>query len=87
MLALSGESAQQAEADAKTIIAIETAMAQAQMDNVARRDPKNLNNKMSFEQVQALTPSFDWKHYVEVVDAPPSPPHYLVTSPAIFSQP
>jgi putative endopeptidase len=84
MLTLSGESAQQADADAKTIIAIETAMAQAQMDNVARRDPKNLNNKMSLEQVQALTPSFDWKHYIEVVAAPPSSPHYLVMSPEFF---
>ncbi len=84
MLALSGESPEQAAADAKTIIAIETAMAQAQMDNVARRDPKNLNNKMSLEQVQALTPSFDWKHYIEVVEAPPSSPHYLVSSPQFF---
>jgi len=84
MLALAGESTQQAAADAKTIIAMETSMAQAQMDNVARRDPKNLNNKMSLEQVQALTPSFDWKHYIEVVEAPPSLPHYLVTSPQFF---
>jgi putative endopeptidase len=84
MLTLSGEGAPQAAADAKTILAIETALAQAQMDNVARRDPKNLNNKMSLEQVQALTPSFDWKHYVEVIGAPPSSPHYLVTSPQFF---
>jgi putative endopeptidase len=84
MLVLSGESAQQATADAKTIIAIESAMAQAQMDNVARRDPKNLNNKMSLEQVQALTPSFDWKQYMEAVHAPPSSPHYLVSSPQFF---
>jgi putative endopeptidase len=84
MLVLSGENAEQATADAKTIMAIETAMAQAQMDNVARRDPKNLNNKMSLEQVQALTPSFEWKHYIEVVGAPPSSPHYLVASPQFF---
>ncbi len=84
MLALSGENSQQAAADAKTIIAIETSMAKAQMDNVARRDPKNLNNKMSFEQVQALTPSFDWKVYLAVVKAPPSSPHYLVSSPEFF---
>ena len=84
MLSLSGENSQQAAADAKTIIAIETAMAQAQMDNVARRDPKNLNNKMSLEQVQALTPSFDWKVYLAVVKAPPSSPHYLVSSPQFF---
>jgi putative endopeptidase len=84
MLALSGESPEQAAADAKTIIAIETAMAQAQMDNVARRDPKNLNNKMSLEQVRTLTPSFDWKGYIKVVAAPPSSPHYIVASPQFF---
>jgi putative endopeptidase len=84
MLALSGENPEQAAADAKTIIAIETAMAQAQMDNVARRNPKNLNNKMSLEQVQALTPSFDWKGYIEVVAAPPSSRHYIVASPQFF---
>ncbi len=84
MLVLSGESPEQAAADAKTIFAIETAMAQAQMDNVLRRDPKNLNNKMSLEQVQSLTPSFDWKHYIEVVGAPPSLPHYIVSSPQFF---
>ncbi len=41
MLGLIGESPDQAAADAKTVLAIETAMAKAQMDNVARRDPKN----------------------------------------------
>ena len=84
MLTLVGESASQAAADAKTILAIETAMAQAQMDNISRRDPKNLNNKMSFEQVESLTPSFNWKQYVAEIGAPPSAPHYLVSSPAFF---
>jgi putative endopeptidase len=84
MLTLIDESATQAAADAKIVLTIETAMAKAQMDNVARRDPKNLNNKMSFEQVEALTPSFNWKQYVADIGAPPSIPHYLVSSPAFF---
>ncbi len=86
MFGLIGENSDQAAADAKTVLAIETAMAKAQMDNVARRDPKNLNNKMSFEQVQALTPSFNWKEYVADVQAPPSSPHYLVSSPEFFKE-
>jgi endothelin-converting enzyme/putative endopeptidase len=86
MLVLTGESATQAAADAKTVIAIETAMAKAQMDNVARRDPKNVNNKMSFEQLQALTPSFDWKKYTSDIGAPPSAPHYLVSTPGFFKE-
>jgi endothelin-converting enzyme/putative endopeptidase len=86
MLALTGEDTTKAAADSKTVIAIETAMAKAQMDNVARRDPKNVNNKMSFEQVQALTPSYDWKKYTADIGAPPSAPHYLVSTPAFFKE-
>ena len=84
MLRLAGENERQATADAKVVIAIETAMAQAQMDNVSRREPKNLNNKMSRDEVAALTPSFNWNRYLELIGAPDSKPHYLVTSPKFF---
>jgi putative endopeptidase len=84
ILGISAETQEQAAVDAKTVIAIETAMAQAQTDNAARRDPKNLNNKMTLKQVQALTPSFNWKAYLDAVKAPPSSPYYLVSSPQFF---
>ena len=45
-------------------------MAKAQMDNIKRRDPKNINNKMSLAQVSALTPSIDWDAYLKGVKAP-----------------
>jgi len=84
MLQLAGEGQSQASTDAKTILGMETAMAKAQMDNIARRDPKNLNNKMSLKEVEALTPSFQWEEYIAEVKAPPSQPHYIVTSPQFF---
>lgn len=83
VLELSGTPQDQASADAKTILAIETAMAKAAMDIVLRRDPKNLNNKMSLEQVQALTPSFNWKQYLSAMEVPDSP-QYLVFAPDFF---
>ena len=83
MFALAGESESQAAADAGTVIELETAMAQAQMDNVKRRDPKSINNKMSLAQVRALAPSIDWDGYLKAVQAPPSD-HYIVTSPDFF---
>jgi putative endopeptidase len=83
ILVLVGEKPDQAEADAATVLAIETELAKGAMDPVVRRDPKNLNNKMSLEEVKALTPSFDWGTYLKLVNAPPSP-HYVVTSPAFF---
>jgi putative endopeptidase len=83
MFTLAGESEAQASADAGTVITLETAMAQAQMDNIKRRDPKNINNKMSLAQVRALTPSIDWEVYLKAVNAPVSE-HYIVTSPDFF---
>ncbi len=53
------------------------------MDNVKRRDPKNINNKMSLAQVRELTPSIDWDAYLKAVKAPASD-HYIVTSPDFF---
>ena len=83
MLELTGEPQAQAKADAQSVLTLETALAKAAMDIVTRRDPKNLNHKMSLEQVQALTPSFNWSHYFAAMQASVSP-HYLVTAPDFF---
>lgn len=83
IMVLAGESDAQAAADAGIVIDLETAMAQAQMDNIKRRDPKNINNKMSLAQIRELMPAIDWDAYLKAVDAPPSD-HYIVTSPDFF---
>jgi putative endopeptidase len=83
MFVLAGESEGQAATDAGTVIELETAMAQAQMDNVKRRDPKNINNKMTLAQVRELVPSIDWEAYLKAVKAPASD-HYIVTAPDFF---
>jgi len=80
MFVLAGETEAQASGDADVVVELESAMAKAQMDNVKRRDPKNVNNKMSLAQVRELTPSIDWDVYLKAVDAPASD-HYVVTSP------
>jgi putative endopeptidase len=83
MFELTGEPAAQAASDADVVVELETALAKAQMDNVKRRDPKNINNKMTLAQVQELTPAIDWNVYLKAVNAPPSD-HYIVTSPDFF---
>jgi len=80
LLELSGESPAQSAQDAQTVLAMETALANAAMDIVARRDPKNLNNKMTLEAVQALTPAFSWKAYFAAMRVP-TQPQYLVMAP------
>ena len=83
MFELIGEPEAQAASDASVVVELETELAKAQMDNVKRRDPKNINNKMTLAQVQALTPAIDWNVYLKAVNAPASD-HYIVTSPDFF---
>jgi putative endopeptidase len=83
MFVLAGEPEARASADAGTVIELETAMAQAQMDNIKRRDPKNINNKMRLAQIRELTPSIEWDAYLKAVKAPATD-HYIVTAPDFF---
>jgi len=82
-LILAGENRAQAKADAEVVLSMETALAKVAMDPIWRRDPKNLNNKMSLAGVKALAPSFDFDRYLTLVRAPASP-QYIVTTPAFF---
>jgi putative endopeptidase len=63
MFELLGDSSARAEAEAKTVMAIETRLAQASMTRVERRNPDNTYHKMDVAQFQALTPHFSWKRY------------------------
>ncbi len=83
MLKLGGEGDDAAQKDAATILRIETAMAQAQMDNITRRDPNKINNRYTLTQLKALTPVFDWDSYFHGIGAP-AVPLYEVTAPEFF---
>jgi endothelin-converting enzyme/putative endopeptidase len=64
MLELIGEPHEKAAADAQTVMAMETALATASFTRVERRNPQNLNHKMSFAELQAMTPTFQWDDYL-----------------------
>ncbi len=63
MFELLGEKPAQAKADAATVLALETRLAQAQWSRVELRDPVKRYNKRTPDQVQAEAPGFDWKAY------------------------
>jgi putative endopeptidase len=81
---LMGDTPAQAEAHAKVIMNMETSLAKASMDIVLRRDPANLNHKMSLQQLQALTPNFSWDEYLKALGGAPTTVHYLVLTPDFF---
>ncbi len=70
LLALTGESPAQAKVDVDATLHIETALAQASLSRVDRRDPHKIYHMMSVEQLKALTPALDWPVYFRTQGAP-----------------
>ena len=56
--------------DAAAVVAIEHAIATAELDRTTRRDPAAITHIMSRAEWQALTPSFDWPSYLAAAGAP-----------------
>jgi len=59
------------EAGAASVMKVESVLAKASMDRVARRDPANTYHKMTVDQLAGLTPDFEWKQYLTTVGIPP----------------
>ena len=64
MFTLLGDSPEQASAEANDVLRIETALAKGSQARVDRRDPANVYHIMSVDELQALSPDYDWKQYL-----------------------
>ena len=60
---LAGFAPAEAKTAADTVMRMETSLAQHSLDNVALRNPKATDHKMTFAQLQQLTPKFSWQGY------------------------
>jgi len=63
MLSLAGH--QNAAAEAKAIVALETEIAKVQWSAVQNRDPVKRYNKMKVAELSTLAPGFDWTTYLK----------------------
>jgi len=70
VFALSGTPVSESSGDADTVLRIETALAKAQMDRTARRDPKTRDHKMSRADAIALGSNFHLDRFFQDVNAP-----------------
>ena len=73
MFGLMGDNAAKAAANAKTVMALETKLAEASMTRVERRDPDKTYNRKTMAELAQLTPNFSWTAYLKQVSAPPVP--------------
>lgn len=73
MFALMGESETDSAAHAATVVKVETELARAALDKVARRDPVATYHLLPRAELNRLTPGFAWARYLDAVGAPPVP--------------
>ena len=83
MFELLGDAPGVAASEAQTVLRIETALANGSLTQVERRDPKLLYHKMTFHDLEALSPSFRWKKYFSLAGQP-GPQSLNVTAPDFF---
>jgi endothelin-converting enzyme/putative endopeptidase len=68
MFVLAGEKKSSASAAARTILKIETALAQASMSRVDRRDPNNTYHRLERKGLLEKAPLFDWNAYLAALN-------------------
>jgi endothelin-converting enzyme/putative endopeptidase len=70
-LTLAGEPSEAARKDAESVMRLETALAKTALDRVSRRDPEKVYHRLTPEELQKLTPNFDWARYFRGIGGPP----------------
>jgi putative endopeptidase len=70
MFALLGDPPDSAAAEAQSVLRLETTLAKGSMTRVERREPKNLDHKMTGGELEKLAPDFQWKVYFAKVGLP-----------------
>ncbi|MEP6568378.1 MAG: M13 family metallopeptidase [Acidobacteriota bacterium] len=70
MFKLLGDNADNAAAEAQTVMKIETQLAQVSLDRVARRDASKQYHKMSPADLKTVMANFDWTTYTTKLGAP-----------------
>lgn len=67
MLLFLGETEEQAKANAKDILALETKMSESTFDRVERRDRRKSYNPMTMKELSKLVPAVEWEKYFEEI--------------------
>ena len=92
MLTLLGDPAAKAQDEAKRILALETKLAQASRTRVELRDPQKNYNKMPIQQLQNLTPDWNWDDYFKAInllapqDVNVHQPEFFKTTDQVFKE-
>src|SRR5882762_7833343 len=70
MFKLAGWDQKKSAAAARTVMAMETKLAEASLDNVTLRDPAATDHNTTFAQLQAMAPHINWTEYFKHKEIP-----------------
>lgn len=82
MLSLAGE--KDAAAKAKAVFALETAIARAQWDRVANRDPVKTYNVVAIDDLKTFAPHIDWTRYLDAAEITGKTGSVVVSQPSFI---
>ena len=83
MLGMSG--AREAAAAANAVLGLETALAEVQWTKVDNRDQVKTYNKLSFAQLEALAPGYDWRGALAAAGVASKSDYVIVKQPSYLS--
>jgi putative endopeptidase len=86
LFTLSGANVNDARSDAMKVLALETELAKASLERVARRDPAATDHQMTLAQFHATTPNLDWTTYFHDVGLTAPVARVNVTEPKYFAR-
>jgi putative endopeptidase len=69
MFELMGDDSAKAAAEAKTVMEIETALAQGSMTRVQQRDPEAIYHRTTQAALKEMTPNISWSDYLKAIGA------------------
>ena len=84
IMTLAGEDKKVAEKNAKTVLAVETRLAQKAMSFDDRQSPAKINHPITREALAKLVPAIDWTGYFQSLSAPQSAMN--INEPDFFAQ-
>ena len=84
MFELAGATPADAKLRAGSVFEFEKRLAEASLDNVSLRDPKQQDHMTSFAALQKMAPNFDWSHYFDTAGMPKNALN--VTQPKFLGQ-
>lgn len=83
---LLGDDADKAAAEAKTVLAIQTRLANASRTRVEQRNPEKNYNKRTIAQLGEMTPNFSWTDYMATRGIMAAPAEVNVGQPEFFAE-